>query len=131
VPCNSLALLPCGSATGEERLGCISVKAALQQTATEKIMRAVRTNADMFERPCFRRRRSGFPIPFPENYRALCAKTFSVGFIDRGACADIERRGERILKRELARAEEAERDPKYARKCRVRAARCRRTLGLC
>jgi len=95
------------------------------------MMRAVRTNADMFERPCFRRRRSGFPIPFPENYRALCAKTFSVGFMYRGAGADIGRRGEWILKRRLARVDEAERGPKYAREYRFRTVRCRRTLGLC
>jgi hypothetical protein len=90
------------------------VKAALQQTATEKMMRAVRTKADMIERPCFRRRRSDFPIPFPESYRALCAKTFSVGFMSRWRGAVIGRCGEWILKSEFWRVTEYKRSPKYA-----------------
>ena len=90
------------------------MKAALQQTATEKMMRAVRTKADMIERPCFRRRRSDFPIPFPESYRTLCAKPFSVRFMARWRRALIERCGEWILKSRLAWAGEGETSAKYA-----------------
>jgi hypothetical protein len=61
-------------------------------------MRAVRTKADMFERPSFRRRRSVFPIPFPESYRALCTRTFSVRFMSRRLAAGFGRCGEWILK---------------------------------
>jgi hypothetical protein len=50
----------------EERwFGCISAKAVLQQNAIKKKMRAIRTIANMIERPCVRKCRSAFPIPFP------------------------------------------------------------------
>jgi hypothetical protein len=52
----------------------------------------------MIERPCFRNVGRGFPIPFPEIYRAFCAQTFAVEFRIREPRDLIGRWGERILK---------------------------------
>ncbi|HYC16542.1 MAG TPA: hypothetical protein VEC94_05005 [Pseudolabrys sp.] len=73
-------LFPFGSGADADWLERISVKAAAQQTATKKIIRPIRTKADMTERPCSRHVGRIFPIPCPAIYRAFCTQTFAVEF---------------------------------------------------